>query len=110
MANKIINVKIQRFDPDKDKDLYYVDYKVPIEEGMSVLDMLDYIYKNLDGTLSYFSHAACRYGVCTDCILRINGKVALSCLIKADSDIVIETPKGLKIIKDLVYKKYKNMR
>jgi succinate dehydrogenase/fumarate reductase iron-sulfur protein len=105
MVNKIINVKIQRFDPDKDKNLFYLDYKVPIEEGMSVLDVLDYIYENLDGTISYFSHAACRYGVCANCTLRINGKVTLACQTKVDSDIIIETPKHLKIIKDLIYEK-----
>jgi len=57
-----IKVKVFRYDPDKDNAPHYETYEVPYVEGMVVLDVLNYIYENLDGTFAY--RWACRAGQC----------------------------------------------
>jgi fumarate reductase iron-sulfur subunit len=44
---------------------------------MSVLDVIRYIYENLDRTLSF--REACKIGWCGCCVVIVNGKAALSC-------------------------------
>jgi succinate dehydrogenase/fumarate reductase iron-sulfur protein len=108
MPIKNINVKVFRYSPTNKDKAHYQVYKVPIEEGMSVLDVLDYIYENIDSTISYFSHAACRNGVCGNCSLIVNGKSTLACQAQVKDDLVIDVPKNLKVIKDLIYEQNKN--
>ena len=112
MLPKIINVKIQRFDQLKESIPYYQDYEVPLEKGMSVLDVLIYIYENIDSTLAYYNHAACRRGVCVRCTLKVNEKVVISCQTEATDDMIL-TPRRGEIVRDLVvlpnYRKSKNL-
>ena len=103
MTQKVIRVKIFRFDPSANEKPSYKVYKVPLINGMSVLDVLDYIYENLDSTLSFYDHAACRHGLCSGCILLVNGKASLTCQTPVSGDLTIEPPSRFKIIKDLVY-------
>jgi len=101
MSQKIINVKIHRFDPQEDKIPYLQKYEVPLETGMGVLDVLNYIYENLDSSLAYFNHATCRQGVCTRCRLKVNDKTVLSCQTEVTGDIMI-TPAHGDVVRDLV--------
>ena len=99
-----IKVKVFRFDPSTNKK-YCKTYNVPLplQQGLSVLDVLDYIYENLDPSLSYYDHAACRHGICSGCILVINGKTSLACQTPVSGDITVNPPLKFKIVKDLVY-------
>lgn len=101
MSQKFITVKIHRFDPQNDKAPYFQSYEVPLEIGMGVLDVLNYIYENLDGSLAYFNHASCRQGVCTRCRLKLNEKTVLSCQTEVTGDITI-TPAHGEVVRDLV--------
>ncbi|MEM3697758.1 MAG: 2Fe-2S iron-sulfur cluster-binding protein [Candidatus Bathyarchaeia archaeon] len=103
MKEKNFEVKILRFNPDVDDKPYYTIYKVPLEDGMSLMDVLDYIYKNVDSTLAYYSHTACRRGVCGRCTLMINGKASLACQTIVQGDVTIEPPSKFQVIRDLVY-------
>lgn len=103
MTTKNINVKISRGKGSDNVEPAYSSYTVPIEEGMSVLDVLDYIYENLDSTISYYSHTACKAGICSNCSVVVNGKVSLACQKEADGDMTIEPVKNLEVVKDLVY-------
>ena len=98
-----IRVKVHRFEPTIDKIPYYKTCNVPLVRGMSVLDILDYIYQRLDSTLSYYDHAACKHGLCGKCAMTINGKTSLACQTLVDGDLVLEPPSRYKVIKDLVY-------
>ena len=49
-----------------------VDYKVPVEEGMVVLDALHYIQSNYDGDLAFRWN--CKAAKCGSCSAEINGK------------------------------------
>lgn len=71
------------------------------DEVVSVMNVLNYIYQNLDGTLAYFDHAACKQAACGRCSVKVNGKVRLSCKEKASEQMLLE-PVNDKVIKDLI--------
>jgi len=97
-----VKVKVFRFDPLVEREPRYVTYEVPIVEGMSVLDVLDYIYENIDSSIAYYAHAACRHGICGGCKVVVNGKLCLACQTPVSGDMTIEPPSGFKVIRDIV--------
>lgn len=104
MPEKMITAKVFRFDPSVDKEPYYNNYKVPFEKGMSAMDVLDYIYQNLDSGLAYYDHAGCSLGICVKCTGRIDGKPCLLCQTIVNGDVTLEPTNKNKVIKDLVVK------
>jgi len=62
MSQDIATIRVTRYRPEKDEKPYFLDYKVPYRKDMVVLDALNYIKANLDGTLTY--RWSCRMGVC----------------------------------------------
>ncbi len=105
MVEKMIRVKVFRFDPSVDKELYYNTYEAPFTEGMSAMNALDYIYQNLDGTLAYYDHAGCDLGICARCTGKINGKAGLFCQTLVEQDICLEPMSTSNVVKDLVTKR-----
>ncbi len=105
MSDRMINVRVFRFDPAEDKEPYYKVYEVPYEEGMSAMTALDYIYENLDGTLSYYDHAACDLGICARCTGMINGRPGLLCQAKIEGDVTLEPQSRNRVLKDLITQK-----
>lgn len=105
MNGKQINAKVFRFDPSLDKKPYYKSYRVPVFSGTSAMNVLDYIYQNLDDTLSYYDHAGCALGICMRCMGRTNGKAGLFCQTLVEDDVTIEPLKKESVIKDLVTKR-----
>jgi len=103
MSQKKIKVKLFRFDPTVERKPHYQTYEVPLTEGMNVLDVLDYIYENIDSSLAYYDHAACRHGICSGCTLVVNDKTCLACQRPVSEDIVVKPPSKFKTIRDLVY-------
>jgi succinate dehydrogenase/fumarate reductase-like Fe-S protein len=75
------------------------EYQVPVEAGESVLGALQYIYDHLDSTLAFT--CSCRIGLCSACLVRINGKVAKACTTLVDGDVLIEPYKDAARIRDL---------
>jgi succinate dehydrogenase/fumarate reductase-like Fe-S protein len=100
-----IRVRVSRFDPSVDKEPYHQTFEVPLTHGMSVLEVLDYIYENLDGSLAYYDHAACAQGICRRCTLSINGKVELMCQFPVSGDLTLEPPAKFTVVRDLVFKR-----
>lgn len=81
------------------------DYKVPVEEGMVVLDALLYIQANYDGDLAVRWN--CKAAKCGSCSTEINGMPKLSCKTRMDSlphdePITVYPIKAFPVIKDLV--------
>lgn len=97
---KTIRVKISRFNPEIEKESGFASYNVPITAGMSVLDVLDYIYSNLDSSLSYYSSCHRGYDAC--CLVVVNGKTTRACTTPATDDLTIEPMRNRKVLKDLV--------
>lgn len=99
-----MKAKIYRFHPETDGEPHYDTFEVEIrpEERKTVMDLLEYIGDHLDGTLSFYSHSACRQGICGRCAVKVNGRVRLACNeVLTGEDVVLE-PAGACVIKDLV--------
>ena len=102
MSIRTISAKVFRFDPSVDQEPYYKSYEVPLEQGMTAMDVLDHIYETLDGTLAYYDHAGCVLGICAKCQGRVNGKAGLFCQTLIDGDVVLDPVNEALVIKDLV--------
>ena len=100
-----INAKVLCFNPSVDKEPAYRSYQVPYEEGMSAMNVLDYIYLKLDSTVAYYDHAGCALGTCAKCTGKINGKAGLFCQTNIDGDVTLEPSSIKRVLKDLVVKK-----
>lgn len=55
----------------------YVRYKVPHDANQTVLDVVTYIQRHLDPTLSY--RFSCRVGMCGSCAMTVNGVPRWTC-------------------------------
>ena len=91
MSSGVIKAKIFRFDPDKDKEPYFQNYEIPIERQVTVHEFLNIIHRDYDGTLA-FRTFKCYKGMCSTCILKLNGKSVRSCAtpLEMNSEITIE--------------------
>lgn len=79
-------------------------FDVEHASDMTVLDIIEHIYRHHDPGIAY--RFSCRTGLCTTCMMMINGKPGLSCMkaARADDDGVLSLaplPKG-KTVRDLV--------
>ncbi|MBV9521854.1 MAG: succinate dehydrogenase/fumarate reductase iron-sulfur subunit [Alphaproteobacteria bacterium] len=54
-----------------------VAYEVPARQSQTVLDVVSYIQRRLDPTLSY--RFACRVGMCGSCAMTVNGVARWTC-------------------------------
>ena len=77
MPDETINLEVFRFQPDEEDEPRYQTYEVPFREDWVVLDALDYVKDQIDGTLSY--RWSCRMGVCGSCGMMVNGEPKLTC-------------------------------
>lgn len=102
MGSKTIKVQIARFDPTVDRSPHSVVYEVPWTARMTVMNVLDYIYENLDPSVAYNSHTSCRRGACARCNVYVNGSARLSCHTEVTGDLRLEPLPRFKIVRDLV--------
>ena len=81
MANKTsqptIRLEILRYDPEKDSAPRFQSYEVPFQEEWVVLDAINHIKDQIDGTLTH--RWSCRMGVCGSCGMMVNGVAKLGC-------------------------------
>ncbi len=112
-----ITVKVFRYNPEKDTRGSYVAYKMEGAETDRVLDLLEYIKGNFDGTLSF--RRSCAHGVCGSDAVRVNGRNMLACktLVRdVGTNITVEPILGLRVVKDLIvdmepfFDNYKKMK
>ena len=101
MGTEKARVKVFRFNPELDKKPRYDIFEVPMEEGMSVLRGLRYIYENLDGTLA-FKDYFCKTNQCGMCAMKVNGRSVFACNTKLEKEAVIEPLPNFPIIRDVV--------
>ena len=99
-----VTLKVFRFNPEQDKKPYFATYEVEVDPTDRVLDVLEYIKGNMDGTLSF--RRSCAHGVCGSDAMRINGRNYLACKVLVQdlgtSTITVEPILGLSVIKDLI--------
>lgn len=98
-----VNIKIKRFNPERDQRPYWADYRVEASPTDRVLDVLNQIKWEIDGTLSF--RRSCAHGICGSDAMLINGVNRLACkvLVKdLEGDISVEPIRGLPVIKDMI--------
>ena len=101
LSEQTLIVKVFRYNPEVDERPYYATYEVPWREGMTVLEVLRYIYEVYE-PIAFRFH--CRSGVCGACGVMLNGTPVLACrtYIEKPGEITIEPLKNFNVIRDLV--------
>jgi len=100
MSNTDLKVKVWRGAEQGE----FVEYLVPRNPNQTVLDVVTYIQRKLDPTLSY--RFACRVGMCGSCAMTVNGVARWTCrthvskIVEGDS-LEIAPLNNLPVIKDL---------
>src|SRR5438045_5913256 len=74
---KTIEIEVLRYRPEQDEEPVFQTYMVPFTDDMSVLQGLQTIKDDLDGTLSF--RWSCRMAICGSCGAMINGIPKLGC-------------------------------
>lgn len=98
--NGVIRVKCFRYNPAEDRESHFETYEVPFREHLSVLNVLEYISRNLDPSLGYVSY--CRHGICGECKVKVNGKNVLACKVPATRSLLIEPVSQERVVRDLI--------
>lgn len=104
----LANIRIQRFTPGRDQAPYFDNFKIEVETGMTVLEVLRYIKNTQDSSLTF--RAFCRSAICGSCTLRVNKKSVLACstqlmpILKdfGTASVAITPMANLPVIRDLV--------
>ncbi len=99
-----VTLEVQRYRPEEEREPVFESFDVPVHEEWMVLDALNYIKDELDGSLAY--RWACRMGVCGSCGLMVNGEPLLTCATYVGKllpgPIRVEPLRGFPVIRDLV--------
>jgi fumarate reductase iron-sulfur subunit len=74
---KLVEVQVLRYRPEQEDEPVWCSYMVPFNEDMSVLQALQHIKDEFDGSLSF--RWSCRMAICGSCGMMVNGKPHLSC-------------------------------
>ena len=82
----------------------YVRYEVPQQTSQTVLDVVTWVQRKLEPSLSY--RFACRVGMCGSCAMTVNGKPRWTCRthvskVALDAYLQIGPLRNLPVIKDL---------
>ena len=80
-------------------------YTVPHQKSQTILDVVTYVQRKLDPSLSY--RFACRVGMCGSCAMTVNGSPRWTCrthvseVLEGGNRVLIGPLRNLPVIKDL---------
>jgi len=77
ITTKDVTFKVFRFNSETDYLPMYKEYKMEVTSEEVVLDILDRIKWDIDGSFSY--RRSCRHGICGACAIKVNGRSTLAC-------------------------------
>jgi len=82
----------------------FENYSVPARQSQTVLDIVTWVQRNIDPTLTY--RFACRVGMCGSCAMTVNGAPRWTCRTHASKvinggNLKIAPLRNLPVIKDL---------
>jgi succinate dehydrogenase / fumarate reductase iron-sulfur subunit len=110
-----------RFNSETDYLPYYDKFEIEVKPGEVVLDILNRIKWEHDGSFSY--RRSCRHGICGSCAVKVNGKATLACKDRVSDlvelfgeELIIEPQDKSRAIKDMVidketfWKKYDSVK
>ena len=72
-----IRIEVLRYRPEQEGEPVWQSYTVPFADDTSVLQALQHIKDEQDGTLSF--RWSCRMAICGSCGMMVNGRPELSC-------------------------------
>ena len=105
-----VNFKVFRFNADVDYLPYYENYEMEVTSEEVVLDILNRIKWDLDGSFSY--RRSCRHGICGACAIKVNGRSTLACKERMNdmidlfgNELTLEPLSIKRSIKDLIIDK-----
>src|SRR5437016_1981861 len=97
-------LEIFRYHPEQDERPRFQTFQVPYRKDWVVLDALNHIKGEIDGTLTY--RWSCRMGVCGSCGMMVNGEPKLTCAAFLKdyypNTIRVEPLTNFPVIRDLV--------
>ena len=100
---RLVTLKIRRYQPEQMEQPYWQTFQVTVETNDRLLDVLNKIKWEQDGTLTF--RRSCPHGVCGSDAMRVNGRNRLACKLlmgELGSRIIIEAMLGYPVIRDLV--------
>ncbi|HEY8167399.1 MAG TPA: succinate dehydrogenase iron-sulfur subunit [Candidatus Limnocylindrales bacterium] len=98
-----VQLRILRYDPERDTKPQWATYRVEAGPMDRVLDLLHTIKAETDGSLTF--RRSCAHGVCGSDAMLINGRNRLACKVRVDqlgTKISVAPLPGLPVVKDLV--------
>ena len=105
-----VTFKVFRFNEETDYLPYYNTYTLEVTHEEVVLDILNRIKWDHDGSLSY--RRSCRHGICGVCAIKVNTKAVLACKTRLfdmidlfGTELVIEPLSAKRAVKDLIIDK-----
>lgn len=105
-----VKFKVFRFNAEEDYLPYYDDYEMEVTSEEVVLDILNRIKWDHDGSFSY--RRSCRHGICGACAIKVNGRSTLACKESMDdmvalfgNELVLEPLSKKRAIKDMIIDK-----
>ena len=105
-----VTLKTFRFNAETDYLPYYKHYEMEVGKDELILDLLNRIKWEHDGSFSY--RRSCRHGICGACAIKVNGKATLACKQNAlelidlfGEELVIEPSSKKRAIKDMIIDK-----
>ncbi|MEN4052968.1 MULTISPECIES: succinate dehydrogenase iron-sulfur subunit [Sulfurimonas] len=105
-----VNFKVFRFNADEDYLPYYENYDMEVTSEEVVLDILNRIKWDHDGSFSY--RRSCRHGICGACAIKVNGRSTLACKESMNdmvalfgNELVIEPLSIKRAVKDMIIDK-----
>ena len=101
---KQIKLQVARYRPEQESEPAFDEYEVPCHSDWVVLDGLNHVKDQIDGTLSY--RWSCRMGICGSCGMTVNGEPKLTCATFLDDyapgPVRVEPLRNFPVIRDLV--------
>jgi len=105
-----VTLKAFRFNAETDYLPYYKQYEMEVGKDELVLDLLNRIKWEHDGSFSY--RRSCRHGICGACAIKVNGKAVLACKENAmelldlfNNELVFEPQSKKRAVKDMIIDK-----
>ncbi len=98
-----VQLRILRFNPERDAEAHFEDYTVEADPMDRLLDCLHKVKWYQDSSLAL--RRSCAHGICGSDAMVINGRNALACKVLVrdlKQPITVEPIRGLRVAKDLI--------
>jgi len=103
MADRI-KLQVARYRPEQESEVTFDEFEVPCPKDWVVLDGLNHVKDQIDGTLAY--RWSCRMGICGSCGMTVNGEPKLTCATfltdYAPGPVRVEPLRNFPVIRDLI--------